>query len=475
MGILNYSDDQVKTWLKDKTPDQIAQQAASMGLNQSQINEALKIGGIGGATDAERNATINGYTSQPNSNYTFNGTGVLAQRPQTTQITPAGEGMWVGGKWLPKADITAFYANGGDDNQFAQQNGITDPWQRREMIMQARAMGGAATGDSAVHQQFNLYKKYNPNGKYVNDFTAWAADQGEHTINAMRAGTYTGAASSPSDWAPGGIYAPGTGHDYSFAQGRTGAGAHGTGDGWSAWTGAAGENSPGGAPGGSTVGGVPGGGSVAGGTPSTTGQTTGGGSAGSTTTAGGTTGPGNWQVTPEQTVESRVAGILASGNPLVAQRRAQSDMRMNQRGLLNSSVAQTASEDAAISAALDIARPDAATYADAAKTNANAQTTWGISQSSQQNSKDIAAMNIAAQKELQEATQLYNNLATQTASASSIQNWGLQTITTIQMSDLSPEAKNAAVKTIQQYLADSYLIQGDWHTSAAQAINAIFD
>lgn len=460
MGFLNYSDDEVKNWLKDKTPDQIAKQAATMGLNQSQINEALRIGGIGGATDAERNAAISSYTSKPNSGYTFNGGGILASRPQ-------GPGMNLpDGRWISQKEAQDFYANGGDDNQFAQQAGITDPWQRRELLMKARALGSAPTGDAAVQQQFNLYKKYNPNGRYANDYAAWVNDQGANTINAMRAGAYTGAASSPSDWQPGGIYGPGTGHDFSFDQSRNGTGAHGTGDNWGSWTGAAGENAPG-APGGTTTGASNSGVGPSG----STGNTSSSGS----TTATVTTGPGRWDVTPEQTVESRIAGILASGNPLVAQRRAQADRRMNARGLLNSSIAETASDEAALSAALDIARPDAATYADAAKTNANARTSWNISQSGQQTSKDIAAMNIAAQKELQQATQLYNNLTTQTASATSIQNWGLNTIATIQMSDLSAEAKTAAIKSIQQYLADSYMIQGDWHTSAAQAISAIFD
>jgi hypothetical protein len=169
-----------------------------------------------------------------------------------------------------------------------------------------------------------------------------------------------------------------------------------------------------------------------------------------------------------------VAGILAGGNPLAEQAAARSDMQMNARGLRNSSIAATAADDARYRVALDIARPDAATYADAAKTNANAQTSWGISQNNNQTRRDNTQANIVAQRELQQATQLYNNLANQTATASSIQSWGLNTITAIQASDLSADAKNAAIANIQQYLADSYQIQGNWHTSAARAIDAIF-
>lgn len=146
-----------------------------------------------------------------------------------------------GNKIYSTQQVKDFYANGGDDNRMAQELGITDPWQRREALLQARRIGGAPTGDAAVQRQFDLYRQYNPRGRYANDFAGWANDQGLHTIEAMRTGTYTGAAASPADWQPGGIYGPGTGHDYSFAQGRYGTGAHGTGDAWKPWTGTAGE------------------------------------------------------------------------------------------------------------------------------------------------------------------------------------------------------------------------------------------
>ncbi len=443
MGILNYSDDQVKTWLKDKTPDQIAQQAASMGLNQTQINEALKIGGIGGSTDAERSSAISNYTSQPNSTYSFNSGGILSQKAPTQAV--AGQSINANGRILQKQEIADFYKNGGDDVAFAKSLGITDPDQARSLILQARQLGGAPTGDAALQTYWKQYRAANPNGAYANNFGAWVADQAPHRLDAMKSGTYTG---DGTDQAP---------QDYknAFDAGQGGMGWKGQG-----WGG-------------------PSGGAVAGATGSggytSPGAPVSGGASGSSTSIGGTSGPGNWQVTPEQTVESRVASILSSGSQLLDKARAGAQQGMVSRGLQNSSMAQTAGDSAVIDAALQIAKPDAATYADAAKTNAGLQTTWGISQNNNQTSRDINAANIAAQKELQQATQLYNNLATQTASASSIQSWGLNTITTIQMSDLSAEAKNAAIKSVQQYLADSYQIQGDWHTSAAAAITAIFD
>lgn len=152
-------------------------------------------------------------------------------------------GLMIGGTEYSDQQIKDFYASGGDDNQFAQQLGITDPWQRRDLILQARQIAGPGTmgGDAGLQRYFEQYRQYNPNGANANNYQAWVASQNPDTLNAMRAGTFTGAASSPTDWAPGGIYAPGTGHDYSFEQGRTGMGAHGTGDSFTPWTGAFGE------------------------------------------------------------------------------------------------------------------------------------------------------------------------------------------------------------------------------------------
>ena len=99
-------------------------------------------------------------------------------------------------------------------------------------------------------------------------------------------------------------------------------------------------------------------------------------------------------------------------------------MEMNARGLKNSSIAATAADDARYRVALDIARPDAATFADAAKTNAQAKTTWGISQNNNQTSRDNTQAQIGAQRELQRATQLYNNLSSQTSTATSHNSGG---------------------------------------------------
>lgn len=459
MGILNYSDDEVKNWMTGKTDAQVAEQAASMGLNQNQIQDAYKLAG--------KNYTAGDINSGANNlGYTFGANGALSKAPTVSSVASqpsqnAG-GMQIGNRYVSKADLQKFFAEGGDPNRWAQENGITNQDEIHQLATKARQIAGVAnpTGDAAMQAAWQNYRRYNPNGANFNNYEGFVGDQSPSRLAAIRSGTFTGAFTSPTDYAPGGIYA-----DTTADYGTYGLGSRGINNGW--------DDGAGGAPG--AGGGQPS--SSGGGGSSSGGAMSGGGSSsgGSSSSAGGSSGPGNWQVTPDQTVESRVAGILAAGNPLVEQRRAQSDMKMNARGLVNSSIAQTASDDAAYSAALDIARPDAATFADAAKTNAMAKTTWGISQANNQTSRDNTQAQIGAQRELQRATQLYNNLTNQTATATSLQQWGLNTVASIQASDLSAEAKSAAIGTIQQYLADSYQIQGDWHTTAARMIDSIFD
>ena len=193
----------------------------------------------------------------------------------------------------------------------------------------------------------------------------------------------------------------------------------------------------------------------------------------------------NWDVTAPQTVAGQFNMLSDGSNPLMQKARSQSLDQMGARGLTNSSMAITAGDSAAYDVALGIAKQDAGTYAGAAQTNANNANAYTIATNNNTASKDINANNnatslanttatIAAQQELSHATQLYSNLSNLTAAASSIQSWGLNTITTIQNSDLSADAKNASIASVQTYLTDSYKIQGDWHTSAAQSIDLIF-
>lgn len=72
-----------------------------------------------------------------------------------------------------------------------------------------------------------------------------------------------------------------------------------------------------------------------------------------------------------QTVQGQLAGILASGNPLLVQAQTRAKQDANARGLLNSTMAVSAGEDALYKTALPIASQDASTYGTAALKNAD--------------------------------------------------------------------------------------------------------
>jgi hypothetical protein len=78
----------------------------------------------------------------------------------------------------------------------------------------------------------------------------------------------------------------------------------------------------------------------------------------------------SWTVDPKtQTVAGQLESILASDSPLLVQARTRALQRMNGSGTLNSTMASSAADSAMYDAALDIAAPDARTYADAGRFN----------------------------------------------------------------------------------------------------------
>lgn len=80
----------------------------------------------------------------------------------------------------------------------------------------------------------------------------------------------------------------------------------------------------------------------------------------------------NWNVDNKQTVQGQIAGIVAADSPLMQQAATMAKQQANQRGLLNSSMAVGAGQNAVYNAALPIAQQDASTYAAAGKYRADA-------------------------------------------------------------------------------------------------------
>lgn len=81
--------------------------------------------------------------------------------------------------------------------------------------------------------------------------------------------------------------------------------------------------------------------------------------------------PVTQNVSTQSTVQGQLNNILNSNNPLMRSAKAQALDHMNQRGLLNSSLAATAGYKAMIDSALPIAQQDAQAYERQAMANQN--------------------------------------------------------------------------------------------------------
>lgn len=140
---------------------------------------------------------------------------------------------------------------------------------------------------------------------------------------------------------------------------------------------------------------------------------------------------------PTETVAGQLGSVLAADGPLMQQARAQAMTQANERGMLNSSLAASAGEDAMISSALQVATPDAGYYNHASDYNAaaenqatmyNATTQNDFAKQAIQTAADTAARNAQLGQsmsiaQMQDATSRYN---TETTTANSRYNTDAQ-------------------------------------------------
>ncbi len=119
----------------------------------------------------------------------------------------------------------------------------------------------------------------------------------------------------------------------------------------------------------------------------------------------------DWNVKNKQTVAGQLQGILAANSPLLQQAKTNALQQMNGRGLLNSSMAIGAGQNAVIQNALPIAQADATMYGNAAQFNANAAN--NMSQFNANASNTASQFNKGAQNQFDLADQAATNAASQ--------------------------------------------------------------
>ena len=174
--------------------------------------------------------------------------------------------------------------------------------------------------------------------------------------------------------------------------------------------------------------------------------------------------PQPYQVTPEQTVSGQIKNIIASGSPLMQQAEAHARNLMNQRGLINSSMAVGAAQGAVIGAATPIATADAGTYAKAASDTTTSQNAalaanaLATNAASTTNAQISASTNLA---EIQSSTsqEIARLQSDTTLTAQDKQNEGQQIIAAIQANTTltAQEKQNLSNQVIAQLQASTTL------------------
>lgn len=84
-----------------------------------------------------------------------------------------------------------------------------------------------------------------------------------------------------------------------------------------------------------------------------------------------------------ETVEGRIQGLLSKENPVIKQAENRAMQQFAARGLLNTSMAIQAANEAMVSRAIDIAGPDAAAYRNQTLANQTAQNQFGLEENKQ--------------------------------------------------------------------------------------------
>lgn len=167
-----------------------------------------------------------------------------------------------------------------------------------------------------------------------------------------------------------------------------------------------------------------------------------GGSSGMPSTPKAVTG----KVKKKMTVAGQLEGLLSSDSPYINEAEARAMQTANARGLLNSSIAASEGEKAAIQSALPIASQDASTYFNQSLTNQAAKNRMLELGYSGQLQSYLQSMNIEAQ---------FSQLESQQAFTLS-QNWLAQLASINQNPYITPDQRNHAIS----YVNSLYGAQG---------------
>lgn len=164
-----------------------------------------------------------------------------------------------------------------------------------------------------------------------------------------------------------------------------------------------------------------------------------------------------WNVTSPQTVQGQTAGIIAAESPLMQQARGRAMQQMNERGLINSSLAAQAAQDAVMDRAIQIGSQDASTNASSAQFNANQQNAWNLAQQQMEYQRWALMQNFENQKQLQEVESKYSAQLNSDAAFQKQYAMYIETLYNIDMNPSLGEEEKLVMKRQRAQELDDYV------------------
>lgn len=153
--------------------------------------------------------------------------------------------------------------------------------------------------------------------------------------------------------------------------------------------------------------------------------------------------PSAFNVTKDQTVQGQLTDLIDKNSPYMQQAQRRALQGMNDRGLLNSSIAVGAGQDAAIQAALPIAATDAGTFNQAMTNTVNAQNAAKNFEAGAKNTASLQNAQLGTQTSLANAEAANTAANTAYQAGTQLQLAGLQSNTQIALANLDSQTKAA--------------------------------
>lgn len=169
-----------------------------------------------------------------------------------------------------------------------------------------------------------------------------------------------------------------------------------------------------------------------------------------------------WQLdTAKQTTSGQLNSIISQDNPLMQTAKTQAIQQANDRGLINSTMAGQAGQQAVIQTALPIAQADAQVNASNAQWNADSANKNSMFNTSESNKLLQTGLDLNSRTELANIEANYKNLMQANSSAFQTYQQTIKNISDIQQNkDMTADTKTSAIAEQVTMLKNGFNLLG---------------